>query len=297
MQRITTVSAMQAAAHNARVAGKTLALVPTMGALHEGHLRLVEKAKQYADHVTVSIFVNPTQFAPGEDFEVYPRMLDKDSALIDQVGAEVVFAPSVRELYPNREYVGETWVTVERLSDHLCGRYRDGHFRGVTTVVAKLFNACKPHKAFFGLKDAQQYFILKRMVADLCMDVDVVGVQTVREPDGLAMSSRNLYLQPEERRQAVVLSKAVEAARRAVQEGELGVEGLVEAMRYELGQAPLAQTQYAEVVDTAALQPLTTLTPGSTVLAAVAVYFGKTRLIDNAIIKVPASSSANRSRP
>lgn len=288
MQRVTTVQAMQAAADKARAAGKTLALVPTMGALHAGHLQLVKEAKRHADHVTVSVFVNPTQFAPGEDYTVYPRMLDADAGLIEEVGADVVFAPAVEELYPNRAHLGETWVTVDRLSDHLCGRYRDGHFRGVTTVVTKLFNACRPHKAFFGLKDAQQYFVLKRMVTDLCMGVEVLGVPTVREADGLAMSSRNLYLQPDERRQAVVLSRAVEAARQAVQQGELGVKGLVEAMRHELAQAPLANTQYAEVVDTDALQPLTTLTPGSTVLAAVAVYFGKTRLIDNAIIQVPA---------
>lgn len=278
---------MQHAADVARRTGQTLALVPTMGALHDGHLQLVEAAKQQADHVTVSVFVNPTQFAPGEDFAEYPRMLAQDAERVEALGADVLFAPPVSELYPNKEHLGATWVTVERLSDHLCGAHREGHFRGVTTVVTKLFSACKPHFAFFGLKDAQQYFVLRRMVADLCMDVEVVGVPTVRESDGLAMSSRNMYLTPEERLQAVVVSRAVNGARAAVEAGELVVSGLVEAMRHEIGQAPLARLQYAEVVDTDNLQPLERLVPGTAVLAAAAVYFGKTRLIDNAIIEVP----------
>lgn len=286
---ITSVSEMQARAEAARQQGQRLALVPTMGALHDGHLELVEAARQSADHVTVSIFVNPTQFGPNEDFEQYPRTLAEDLQRLEaRGGVSAVFAPSPETMYPYGLDRVRTWVTVEELGRHLCGRYREGHFLGVTTVVTKLFLCCKPHLAFFGRKDAQQYLILRRMARELHFDVEVVGVPTVREGDGLAMSSRNRYLTPEERAQAVVLSQAVAAARARVEAGEQRGSALVEAMRQTLRQAPLATVEYAAVVDTETLQPVTQVEPGQEVLCAVAVFFGRTRLIDNAFVTAPA---------
>lgn len=259
-----------------------------MGALHAGHLALVEEAAHQADRVVVSIFVNPTQFGPSEDFDAYPRTLAEDLAKLEGLPEVVaVFAPTVEAMYPGGQAKARFWVQVEGMDTYLCGRYRPGHFRGVTTVVAKLFNLCKPHVAVFGLKDAQQFLILRRMVEEFNFDVEMVGVPTVREADGLALSSRNRYLRPEERAEAVVLSRAVRSAAAAVTTGERTVAQMVAQMQEHLGQASLAQVQYAEVVDTAALQPLTTLEPGQEVLAAVAVYFGETRLIDNAFITVP----------
>lgn len=290
MDRITTVDAMQRFADRTRSSGETIALVPTMGALHAGHLALVREAVDRADRVVVSIFVNPTQFGPDEDYEAYPRDLDDDEARLRELGVDAVFAPSVEEMYPNAGGSFDdpiTWVTVDRLTDHLCGAYRDGHFRGVTTVVAKLLNACKPHVAVFGTKDAQQLVIIRRMVEDLLMDVDIVGVETVRDPDGLAASSRNAYLNDDERRQARVLSEAVEAAKARIFGGEQEAEPVVEAMQQALAAAPDGEVQYAEVVDARTLQPVDSIAPGTEVIAAVAVFFGDTRLIDNAFISVP----------
>jgi pantoate--beta-alanine ligase len=290
MDRITTVDAMQRFADRTRSSGENIALVPTMGALHAGHLALVREAVDRADRVVVSIFVNPTQFGPDEDYEAYPRDLDDDEARLRELGVDAVFAPSVEEMYPNAGGFFDdpiTWVTVDRLTDHLCGAYRDGHFRGVTTVVAKLLNACKPHVAVFGTKDAQQLVIIRRMVEDLLMDVDIVGVETVRDPDGLAASSRNAYLNDDERRQARVLSEAVEAAKARIFGGEQEAEPVVEAMQQALAAAPDGEVQYAEVVDARTLQPVDSIAPGTEVIAAVAVFFGDTRLIDNAFISVP----------
>lgn len=290
MDRITTVDAMQRFADRTRGRGETIALVPTMGALHAGHLALVREAVNRADRVVVSIFVNPTQFGPDEDYEAYPRDLDDDESKLRELGVDAVFAPSVEEMYPNAGGPFDepiTWVTVDRLTDHLCGAYRDGHFRGVTTVVAKLLHACKPHVAVFGTKDAQQLVIIRRMVEDLLMDVDIVGVETVREPDGLAASSRNAYLNDDERRQARVLSEAVEAAKARIFDGEQEAEPVVEAMQQALAAAPDGEVQYAEVVDARSLQPVDSIAPGTEVIAAVAVFFGDTRLIDNAFISVP----------
>ena len=288
MELIRTVKAMQVRADEQRGAGKTLALVPTMGALHAGHLALVEAARARGDHLTVSVFVNPTQFGPGEDFDHYPRRLEQDmKALEDLGGVDVVFAPSVAEMYPGGQDRQRIWVDVEHLDAHLCGRYRPGHFKGVVTVVSKLFLCCKPHVAVFGLKDAQQFVILRRLSRDLLFGVDVVGVPTVREPDGLALSSRNAYLNPDERAQAVVLSQAVAAARRLIEQGEQRVEGIVQTMLNMMAQALDAQVQYAEVVDVETLQPLGHIEPGRDVLAAVAVFFGTTRLIDNAFVRAP----------
>lgn len=281
---IHTVKDMQAWADRRRQSGRRLGLVPTMGALHEGHLELVREAARRTDDVAVSIFVNPTQFGPGEDYARYPRMLEADTQKLEAVrGGEVtVFAPPVEELYPGGQDANRTWVQVEELDRHLCGRYRPGHFRGVTTVVARLFNVCKPHVAVFGLKDAQQFLILRRMARDLSYDVELVGVPTVREPDGLALSSRNVYLSAREREQAVVLSRAVREARRRIEGGEQDPGAIVEAMRKTLAEAPDARVQYAEVVDVETVQPVDRIAPGQEVLAAVAVFFGETRLIDNA---------------
>jgi pantoate--beta-alanine ligase len=288
MELIRTVAGMQAHATTARQGGQILALVPTMGALHEGHLALVRAACDRADHVTVSIFVNPTQFAPDEDFEEYPRHLEEDLDALSSVGGvDAVFAPPVDEMYPDGQDAQRVWVDVEALDQQLCGRYRPGHFRGVLTVVMKLIQACKPHLGVFGKKDAQQYLLLRRMVRDLAMEVDLVGVPTVREPDGLAKSSRNRYLTSAERAQAVVLSQAVEAARKRILGGEQRPAAIVEAMRHELAQAPDADVQYAELVDTTTLAPVSRLDAGQEVLAAVAVFFGDTRLIDNAFVRVP----------
>ena len=293
MERIRTVDAMQTHADAARADGQSLALVPTLGALHDGHLALVRTALEAADHVTVSVFVNPTQFGPGEDYDAYPRDLEGDREKLEALGVNALFAPSVEEMYP---YVDDAalpgplaWVSVDRLDEHLCGAHREGHFRGVTTVVTKLFNACKPDIGVFGTKDAQQYVILQRMVEDLLFDIEIVGVPTVREPDGLARSSRNDYLDPNERKQATVLYEAVTAAEEAIERGEQEAQSVVRAMENALAAAPDADVQYAEVVDAHTLQPVEHLAPGQEILAAVAVFFGDTRLIDNTFVHVPRS--------
>ncbi len=291
MELIRTVDAMQAHADAARADGQTLALVPTLGALHEGHLALIRTALEEADHVTVSVFVNPTQFGPDEDYDAYPRDLEGDREKLEALDVDAMFAPPVEEMYP---YVNDealpgplAWVSVERLDEHLCGAYREGHFRGVTTVVTKLFNACKPDIGVFGKKDAQQYVILQRMVEDLLFDIEIIGVDTVREPDGLAQSSRNDYLDPDEREQATVLYEAVTAAEEAIDGGEQEAQAVVRAMENKLAAAPDANVQYAEVVDAYTLQPAEHLAPGQEILAAVAVFFGDTRLIDNTFVQVP----------
>ncbi|WP_457654718.1 pantoate--beta-alanine ligase [Rhodocaloribacter sp.] len=293
MKLIHTVPEMQAEADRRRAERRRLALVPTMGALHEGHLALVREAHRHADHVTVSIFVNPTQFAPGEDYEQYPRTLETDLEKLERLGfVDAVFAPSPAGMYPDGPAGHRTWVVVEGLDEHLCGRFRPGHFRGVTTVVTKLFLACRPHVAVFGRKDAQQFLILRRMVRDLNFGVEILGVPTVREPDGLALSSRNVYLTPSERAQATVLSRAVSEAKRLAEAGEQRTKVLVEAMLRTIAETPDARVQYAEVVDTETLQPVETLEPGREALAAVAVFFGQTRLIDNAFFRSPPADAA-----
>jgi len=290
MELIHTVAAMQAHADEQRRAGKTLVLIPTMGALHAGHFALVEAARKHGDYLAVSIFVNPTQFVPGEDFARYPRTLEQDLRALEQCGVDVVFAPEVEAMYPGGQ-PQRIWVEVEHLGEHLCGRYRPGHFRGVVTIVAKLFHCCKPHVAVFGLKDAQQFVILRRMVRDLNFGIELVGVATVREPDGLALSSRNAFLSPGERGQAVVLSQAVAAARRQIEQGEQRVQAVVETMLTVMAQAPEARVQYADVVDVETMQPVERIEPDQEVLAAVAVFWGQTRLIDNAFIRAPRADA------
>ena len=276
--------------------GRRVGLVPTMGALHAGHMALVEAAKAQADHVVVSIFVNPTQFGPDEDYGEYPRTLEEDvEKLKETEGVETVFAPPVEEMYPEGPTRQRSWVVIEELDETLCGRYRPGHFRGVLTVVMKLFNVTRPHAAFFGRKDAQQLVLIRRMVRDLNVGVDIVGVPIVREEDGLAFSSRNAYLSERERNQSVVLSEAVSKAEELIAAGEQRAPAIVRSMREKLAEAPDAQVQYAELVDAEELAPVDHVAPRQEVLAAVAVYFGDTRLIDNAFVRAPDGSPSNRS--
>lgn len=279
-----TIPEMQTYADAARATGHRLALVPTMGALHDGHLALVADAKERADHVTVSIFVNPTQFAPGEDYEAYPRTLGADLDALTEVGVDAVFAPTAGAMYPYGLPPYAT-VSVRDLDRHLCGASRPGHFQGVTSVVTKLYLACRPHVAIFGQKDAQQLAILKRMTEEMGFGIEIVGHPIVREADGLAMSSRNRYLTEEERAQAVVLSRALRAGGAAVALGERDASAVIGAMEAQIATAPLADVDYVEIVDADTLQPVDTLAQespsGGRYLAAVAVRFGETRLIDN----------------
>ena len=285
MQLIHTIAEMQAAADAARAERSRLGLVPTMGALHEGHLALVREAKEQAGHVTVSIFVNPTQFAPGEDYEEYPRTLEADMEALESIGGvDAVFAPSAEEMYPFGLPPFAT-VGVRDLDRCLCGAFREGHFEGVTSVVTRLFLACRPDIAVFGQKDAQQLAILRRMTAELGFGIEIIGHPIVRKEDGLAISSRNRYLNPAERTQALVLSQALQNVSEQVEKGERDVAALIDAMQHVVASASLARLQYAEIVDAENLQPVEILQPGG-YLAALAVFFGGTRLIDNVTLEI-----------
>lgn len=287
MKLINTIPQMQAESDAQRAVGKTLALVPTMGALHQGHLSLVELAKKSADHVTVSIYVNPTQFGPGEDFDKYPRPVTKDLALLDELGGvDVVFLPTNQAMYPRGQAAQKVWVQAEGLDQHLCGAYRDGHFQGVTTVVAKLFNACKPHLGIFGLKDAQQFLILRRMVEDLNMGISLLGGHIYREEDGLAASSRNVYLSASHRAEAPHIYKALQLVEQAVKSGERHAGKLRDLFKDHLQKHTSGVLQYVEIVETENIQPVRFLEPGKEALVATAVFFGETRLIDNIFLKV-----------
>ena len=255
-------------------------LVPTMGYLHEGHLSLVKASRERDGHVIVSIFVNPTQFGPNEDFERYPRDEERDLALLESEGVDVVFLPSVEEMYPDG---ASTFVNVEGITDVLEGARRPGHFRGVTTVVAKLFHIVQPHRAYFALKDAQQLAVIGKMVRDLRMDVEIVPMPTIREPDGLAMSSRNIFLTPPQREAALVLQKALQRAGELFVAGERGGERLRETMRDVIAQEPLAQVDYVSVADAETLRELDNIEGPA--LASLAVSIGKTRLIDNVMLQ------------
>lgn len=258
---------------------KTVGLVPTMGFLHEGHISLVNKATEQNDITIVSIFVNPIQFGPNEDLESYPRDLQRDCMLLEKAGVDLVFNPSAEEMYSNdfTTYVNMTGVTEE-----LCGKSRPVHFKGVCTVVSKLFNIVKPDNAYFGQKDAQQLAIIRRMVRDLNIDVNVVGCPIIREEDGLAKSSRNTYLNAQERKAAVVLSKAVKLGRKMISDGETSTEKVISAMKALIGEESLAKIDYVEAVDADSIEPVNTVN-GRRVLFAEAVFIGKTRLIDNFI--------------
>jgi pantoate--beta-alanine ligase len=274
VERIASIEEMRSASADVRREGKVLALVPTMGALHEGHLALVRAARERAEVVCVSIFVNPTQFAPGEDFERYPRDLERDLELLAAEGVELVFAPSVEAMYPEGAI---TTVDPGSIGDTLCGASRPGHFRGVATVVLKLLEATRPHLAFFGEKDYQQLVVIRRLVRDLLVPVTVVGVPTVREPDGLAMSSRNRYLSEDERAAATVLHRALEAARESSE--AVDATELERVMCAAVEGEPLVELEYASVVDARTLEHLDTIDRPARALVAARV--GDARLIDN----------------
>jgi len=250
-----------------------------MGALHEGHLSLVRAAKSSCDAVAASIFVNPKQFGPNEDFASYPRTFDRDQSLLQNEGVDLLFAPRVEEMYPPG---AEAWVTVEALSNKLDGRSRPGHFRGVTTVVAKLFHIVEPDAAFFGQKDAVQIAILRRMVRDLNFPVEIVVCPIVREPDGLAMSSRNAYLDSQQRKRALVLHRALLKAKNLADDGERNAAKLLAAAREELSSEPQVRLDYLEIVDPDSLDPVENVFPGT--LVVVAALIGTTRLIDNVML-------------
>jgi pantoate--beta-alanine ligase len=257
----------------------TVGLVPTMGYLHEGHLSLIRRAKAECDHVAVSIFVNPTQFGPSEDLSKYPRDLERDLSLIEPLGVDLVWTPTAEVMYPNGY---QTWVQVEALTSPLEGALRPGHFRGVTTVVAKLFNAVRPNKAYFGQKDAQQAAVIRQMTRDLSYPIEIVVCLIVREVDGLAMSSRNKYLEGDDRKAALVLSRALNAAKDLYEAGERDAEKLREKMKQVIAAEPRAQMQYVSCADYDTLAELETVA-GKTLLS-MAVLVGKTRLIDNFVL-------------
>jgi len=279
MEIHSTIDAMRAASRAARLAGLRVGLVPTMGALHQGHLSLVRTAKQQCDAVIVSIFVNPLQFGPGEDLAKYPRNFDRDCELLRKEDVDFIFAPSVEEMYPAKAV---TYVAVEGLSEKLCGRSRPGHFRGVTTVVSKLFHIAEPDLAFFGQKDAAQAAIIRRMVRDLNLPVEIIVCPIVREPDGLAMSSRNVYLSPQERKSALILHRALLEIQKSFEQGEHESPKLVEAGKRVLAQEPGVRLDYLEIVDPDTLDPVKEI--HQTALVAVAAFVGTTRLIDNVVL-------------
>lgn len=276
---LTSAAEVTAISKEAHRAGKRVGFVPTMGALHEGHLSLVRTARARADVVIVSVFVNPTQFGPTEDFSRYPRNPERDAAMLAAEKADYVFLPSTEEMYPAG---AESWVTVEGLSEKLDGRSRPGHFRGVTTVVAKLFNIVQPDLAFFGQKDAAQVAVISKMVRDLNFDVHIVVCPIVREPDGLAMSSRNAYLNPEQRKQALVLHRSLMRVQHLIDRGETSTARLLVAGTQVMAEEPAVKLDYFEIVDRATLDPVSDISAGA--LVAVAAYVGSTRLIDNIFV-------------
>jgi pantoate--beta-alanine ligase len=283
MEVAKTIAEIRAWVKQAHEDGKTVGFVPTMGALHIGHVSLMEAAGRSCDAVVVSIFVNPTQFGPGEDFDRYPRPLEKDLELCEKHGVGAVFAPSVGEMYPRENL---TWVEVEKLTEGMCGRFRPGHFRGVATVCAKLFNVVGADKAFFGQKDAQQAAVIRRMVADLNLPLEIVVCPTVREPDGLAVSSRNQYLRPQERKDAAVLYRSLQKGAELMRAGATDVARITEEMGRVLRQVPALRIEYVCLVDAESLQEL--MQVRGKVLAAIAARLGSTRLIDNIIVDTPA---------
>ena len=279
MQIAETIESVRDAVRAARSEGQKIGLVPTMGALHVGHVSLIEAAVKDCDFVVVSIFVNPTQFGPSEDFEKYPRPLEKDLEICQKAGVDLVFAPSDREMYSDKTL---TWVGVEKLTEPLCGRSRPGHFRGVTTVCTKLFNIVLPDVAFFGQKDAQQAIVISRMVADLNMPLKIVICPTVREPSGLAVSSRNQYLTAQQRIDAANICKSLQKCSDIVESGVSQTETIIAEMQLILQQIPNVRIEYINIVNAETLEDINTIT--GKILAAVAVKIGSTRLIDNILI-------------
>ena len=279
MELAKTIESVRKFIGQARAEGKTIGFVPTMGALHAGHVSLIEAAVDRCNFVVVSIFVNPTQFGPSEDLDKYPRDLAGDMKICQDAGVDLIFAPGASEMYPNENI---TWVTVERLTDNLCGRSRPGHFRGVTTVCAKLFNIVSPDVAFFGQKDAQQAIVIKRMVADLNMPLQIVVCPTVRQPDGLAVSSRNKYLTDSERKDALLLSESLAECEKMISKGERDCPKLIKAMREIISRSSKTEIEYISIVDAATLADIDIIKDKA--LVALAVKMGSTRLIDNIFI-------------
>jgi len=282
MKIIDSARDMQAFSESLRKEGKIVTFVPTMGYFHEGHLDLMREGRRRGDCLVVSIYVNPTQFGPSEDFEQYPRDFERDRSMAEGVGVDVIFCPPNDEMYPPHY---QTYVTVEGVTDNLCGLSRPGHFRGVATVCAKLFNLVKPHLAVFGKKDFQQLVTIRRMVRDLNMDLEIVGMPTTREPDGLAMSSRNIYLSPEERASALSLSRSLKLARGLYERGERDAAKIVGEVRKHIESQTRTKIDYAQICDTTTMKDITRL-EGESVLA-LAVRVGKTRLIDNYVFGEP----------
>ncbi|MBI5198451.1 MAG: pantoate--beta-alanine ligase [Nitrospirae bacterium] len=280
MEIIENIASMHALSERKRMEGKLIGFVPTMGFLHEGHLSLIREAKKLSDMVIVSIFVNPTQFRPNEDYDKYPRDLEGDTKKVNSAGGDIIFAPPARDMYPDG-YL--TYVNVEGITETLCGISRPGHFRGVTTVVTKLFNIVKPHKAFFGQKDYQQSVIIKKMVRDLNMDIDIILLPTVREHDGLAMSSRNSFLSTEERKVAPVLYRALIMASEMVKNGEKNTRKIYSEMKRMIENESLVVIDYISITDPETLTDISEI-KGKTLIA-LAVKIGSTRLIDNLLIE------------
>ena len=279
MEVAETIVQVRSLAEAARRQGKKIGLVPTMGALHAGHVSLIEAAVDDCDFVVVSIFVNPTQFGPGEDLEAYPKPFEADLEICKKAGVDLLFAPSVEQMYPVENM---TWVTVEKLTEPLCGRGRPIHFRGVTTVCTKLFNIVGPDVAYFGQKDGQQAIVVKRMVADLNMPLEIVVCPTVREPSGLAVSSRNQYLSDRQKEEAATINKSLEESRRLIEAGETQAARVIAKVRAKLQEVPSMEIEYVEVVDAETLESIEQ-TSGR-VLVAVAVKIGVARLIDNIVV-------------
>jgi pantoate--beta-alanine ligase len=279
MRVIESIKEMQSHCESLRLSGKRISFVPTMGYFHEGHLSLMREARMTADHVVVSIYVNPTQFGPKEDFSKYPRDFDRDAAMAKSVGVDVIFFPSNQDMYPGGY---QTYVDVEQVTKNLCGMSRPGHFRGVTTICCKLFNIVKPHSAIFGKKDFQQLAAIKRMVADLNLDLEIVGLPTYRELDGLAMSSRNVYLSKEERSSALALVGALKLAQKLYAEGERNAVKIIKQAEKLIENEPFTNIDYIKICDTATLEDVNEIK--NEVVMALAVKVGKTRLIDNSVL-------------
>lgn len=280
MKIVKTIEEVRNITSQWRAEGMSVGLVPTMGFLHEGHKSLIDRAVSENDRVVVSDFVNPTQFGPSEDLEAYPRDINRDAELCEKAGAALIFNPEPSEMYYDD---CEAYVNINSLSDELCGKSRPIHFKGVCTVVSKLFNIVKPDRAYFGQKDAQQLAIIKRMVRDLNFDVQIVGCPIIRESDGLAKSSRNTYLSSEERKAALILSKAVKLGEDMAKSGENDAEKIVSKMKELINTEPMARIDYVEAVDAISIKPVKKM--DGAVLVAMAVYIGKTRLIDNFIFE------------
>ncbi len=289
MKIIKNIKEMQATSEKIRTEGKKIVLVPTMGYLHNGHLSLIRQGKEHGDVAIMSLFVNPTQFAPNEDFEKYPRNFEKDCFSAEKSGCDILFAPEASEMYPS-DYA--SFINIGGITKKFEGAFRPNHFKGVATVVAKLFNATKPHFAIFGQKDYQQSLVVKRLAEDLNFDLTIIVAPTVREADGLAMSSRNVYLSPEERSKATILFTAMEEAIEAIQAGERRRKVINAIMHNHLRKLPEIKIDYASAADASNFDEPEEFVQGQLIVLLLAVYLGKTRLIDNALVSLPSAISS-----